>query len=125
LKEADAFYLNIEDYKVFGYHGWYEEERHVGQWFRIDIRLELPILKHEQVDIGDTVNYENIAERAKQAMEEPCLLLEELAIRIYNSIRNEYRNILRLAVKLSKVSPPVKGIGATSIVINPDDIKSF
>lgn len=125
MKEVEVFHLNIEDLKVYGFHGWYKEERVVGQWYSFDLTLEIANSNSSEVQLSDTINYESISSTVKEIMKDSYKLIEELAFKVYGQIKKENKGVLKLAVRVSKVNPPVNGVGSTSIVINPNGIKAF
>jgi dihydroneopterin aldolase len=95
----------------FATHGVNPEERELGQRFGLDLTLRLDLTAASQSDVlADTVSYSAIYKLVKREMEgEPSRLLEHLAGRIVRLVLSHDDRIRQVRVKVSKLSPPLKG----------------
>ena len=101
--------IRISGIKGFGYHGVFESERANGQDFYVDVELEVDLTRaSESDDVNDTINY---AEVTDLVMEEittnPVSLIEKLAGRIAERIRETYAQVALVTVTVHKPQAPV------------------
>jgi len=90
------------------YHGVMEQERTVGNNYRIDLKLFLDLRKAIDSDnIEDTVNYAAVFSIIKEEMTNPSHLLEHVAGRIVRKIRQRYPFISKITIRLAKINPPI------------------
>lgn len=96
--------------RFYAHHGCFEEEQTIGTRFRVDLTIEVDTRKAEVSDnIADTVNYLEVYQVVKHEMERPSHLLEHVAHRIGESIRTQFPDTMTVAVKISKLNPPLGG----------------
>ena len=94
----------------YAYHGVMEQERIVGNTYRVDLKLFLDLSKAIQTDnLADTVNYADIFSLVKEEMEIPSLLLEHIAGRIVQKIKQKHPTIAKITIRLAKLNPPIQG----------------
>jgi len=98
--------LNGLEFKAF--HGFYDEERKVGNTFIVDVKVELKTFDSSDDNIYDTVNYEDIYTIVEEEMANTCKLIETVAYNIIQRIKS-IDNIVTTSVKLAKLNPPIKG----------------
>lgn len=100
----------LEGMEFFAYHGHYKEEQIIGTKFTVDLELEFDTVIPETTDhLSDTVNYQEIYKMVQNEMEQKSHLLEHVARRILDSIRQKHPLIGKTTVKLSKLNPAVGG----------------
>lgn len=99
--------------------GHYTEERKIGQWFRIDLSMQ--VSPQDPSDISQTADYAAVVELLHARLKEPRLLMEPTAVFIHENIMDEFPVVEKLAVKLTKLDPPVNGVGESSITFDPDE----
>ncbi|MCB9246183.1 MAG: dihydroneopterin aldolase [Flavobacteriales bacterium] len=115
----NSYLLSVRDVMVYGHHGWYEEERKLGQYYRVDVVLELPLRHGDMSELTETINYERIVDRIKELFREEAKLIEELAQRVYFSLSLMDQGISGLGVEVTKLQPPMNQVGRTSVRIDP------
>ncbi len=102
--------IRIEGMDFFAYHGCFTEESIIGTRFEVDLTVNVDV---EQAEISDdlhqTVNYLNLYDTVKKEMEIRSNLLENVARRILNSIKQKFPTITRTEIKISKLNPPIGG----------------
>lgn len=102
--------ITLENISLFGYHGCLEEEKKVGSLFRIDLKIFLNLKKSSISDnLLDTVNYIYLYKIIKKEMFIRSNLIENLAIRIIKRIKKEINNIIKVKIKVCKISPSLGG----------------
>jgi len=96
--------------RFYAHHGCFEQERVIGTHFRVDVAFETDTSRAEVSDnIGDTVSYLDVYQVVKREMEIPSNLLEHVARRIGEGIRNGFPSVEAVTVKVSKLNPPLGG----------------
>ncbi len=102
--------IAIEGMKFYAYHGFYDEEQKIGRYYEVDVYVDTNFDKAAQADnLYDTINYETIYLIAKIEMSKPTRLLETIAVRIKDSLKNKFGNIQKIKVRISKLNPPMGG----------------
>ena len=96
--------------KFFARHGCLEEERINGNEFVVDLSCTLDLGKACRSDnLKDTIDYVRIYKTVSSQMERPSNLLENVAWRILQSVREEFPQLRDIRVCVSKKNPPVGG----------------
>ena len=120
--------IALEGMRFFAYHGFYEEERTIGNDFILDVYVNADtelaafsdelyadpvILKKEDATEGKekpgTVNYETIFLICQAEMRKPAKLLETLVERIAEHIMEYFDNAEGVIVRLKMLHPPLGG----------------
>jgi 7,8-dihydroneopterin aldolase/epimerase/oxygenase len=105
----------LEGIEFFAYHGVLDEEQKIGNKFSIDIVITTDFLEAAQTDkLSGTVNYEEVYRIISQVMQTRARLLEHIALKIIQNIRQVYSNVDKIEVSVSKFNPPVGGVCARS-----------
>ena len=113
--------IEIKGIKSFGYHGVFESENIAGQDFFVDVSLELDLTRPSvSDDVADTVNYAEITDLVIQEVTgDRVALIEKLAGRIADRIKNTYPQIVTVSVTVHKPQAPVKAqVADISVTIN-------
>lgn len=110
--------VGLEGIRLRGHHGYYEEERRLGNEFLIDVQVSTPITQAAMSDdLSETVNYETLYLIVQSVMRQPAQLLESLAERIVGRIEEYYETAVNgVQVKVRKLAPPLGGEVAASFV---------
>jgi dihydroneopterin aldolase len=112
--------IALEGMRFHAFHGFYEEERIIGNEFILDVLVNTDISMASMSDelyVGmpggpqkaATVNYETIYLLCKAEMSQPTKLLETLVDRIAERISDHFSNVTGTLVRLRKLSPPLGG----------------
>jgi len=101
----DTIVLN--NIRAYGYTGFLPEERTLGQWFAVDVRLELCLEKAGQTDdIRDTLDYRGVIDQIKNTIRtERFLLLERLAQVLTQQVL-AFPLVLAVTLRVTNVAPP-------------------
>lgn len=92
----------------YAYHGFLQQERELGQEFRISLKLELERIPKAGDRLEDTVDYRKVVHIVQDIMEgKPRHLLETLAAEIAGRLLH-LPGITQVKVKVEKTSPPIK-----------------
>jgi len=100
----------IKKNALHAYHGATNQERIVGNTYRVDLKLFLDLSKAIESDnLDDTLNYADIFNLVKEEMTIPSCLIEHVTRRIVQKIKEQYPRISKIKIRLAKINPPVDG----------------
>lgn len=103
-------FIDIEGMKFYAYHGHFKAEQVVGNWFEVNITIEIDCEKAaESDDLNDALNYQAVYENIKKSMQQKSALLENVAKRIIDELYAQFPSIEKCRVKISKLNPPMGG----------------
>lgn len=103
-------FIDIEGMEFYAYHGHYKEEQIVGNRFLINLKIETDCRKAAESDnIKDALNYQTAYKIIKEEMKKKSNLLENIAVRILDSLYVNMENIKSATIKVSKMNPPMGG----------------
>lgn len=111
--------ISIENMKFYAYHGCFNEERVIGTNFCVSIWFETDTQKAEITDeVSDTVDYSQVYAVIKEQMSVSSHLLEHVGRRIINAVKENFKEITKIKLKISKMNPPVGGqMDCVSIIL--------
>lgn len=100
--------IEIKGLEVWARHGVMEQEREVGNMFRVDVALTADLSAAMMSDsVDDTINYALIVELVKQEMAVPSRLLENIVGRIKTAILRSFPAVTGGSVTVAKIVPPI------------------
>ncbi len=103
--------IKLEGLDFFAQHGYYEQERAIGNKYTINIEIEVANpTKVDDDDLSATVNYEIVYSTIAKIMDQPTKLLETLAHKINQSILEQFSIVIAVESTVSKHNPPIKGV---------------
>ncbi len=109
--------IELEGMEFHAFHGCLEKERKEGNTFMVDFHAETEMKKAVKTDdLNRTIDYGKVYDIVAEQMSIPSNLLENVAGRILEAVRKEFKEILFCKVRVSKKNPPVNGICAWSRV---------
>ncbi len=91
------------------YHGYYPEERKMGNDFILDVALTVKSFDSTDDNIDDTINYENVYAICREVMNEPQKLLETVVLNICTKIKESWPYLVSGRVSLQKIGPQLGG----------------
>ncbi len=102
--------IELRDIHLYAHHGVMPQERSVGAWFTVDIKMEINDHKCAYDDeINNTVSYAEVYDIIKEIMHTPSNLLENVGKRIIEAIFNRFSQIDSIETTISKDTPPIGG----------------
>lgn len=109
--------VSLQGMEFYARHGYYEEERVIGNKYRVDVTLSLDITEAALEDtLEGTVNYEKVYEIVKEVMSIDAKLLEHLAGKMIKSLKESFEQVTSVEVIISKYNPPIKGLCERAVV---------
>jgi dihydroneopterin aldolase len=101
----------LEGIEVYSFHGYSKEERKIGGKYRVDLWIDIDTKAAEQSDkLNDTINYERVFMIVQAQMGQPSKLIEHIGRKILDAISEEFPEIEKIKLVLSKLHPPIPGI---------------
>ena len=92
------------------FHGCLESERRDGGDFKVDFRCDCPIdAAADSDDLSDTIDYSRVYAVVAREMAVPSMLLEHVAGRIADGLKEEFPELEHFEVSVYKKNPPVGG----------------
>ena len=100
----------LEDMEFYAYHGCFAEEQIIGGKFLVTVRIDADTSEAEKSDdLTKTINYQEVYALTKKEMEIKSRLLEHVASRIADAVKDRFSDIKKISVKVTKINPPVGG----------------
>jgi dihydroneopterin aldolase len=102
--------IGLENMEFKAYHGWYEEERRLGNTFLVSVYLnaELPRFEEEE-RLEQTLNYEIIYQIVDEEMQKTRKLIETVVQSISERLVAQFGLQIHGEVKIQKRNPPLQG----------------
>ncbi|MCW5899798.1 MAG: dihydroneopterin aldolase [Flavobacteriales bacterium] len=102
--------IEVNGIRVFAYHGCLEEEARIGGHFQVDVHVEGDFASAERSDkLADTVDYGRVTAIVREQMALRADLIEHVARRILDALKEEWPAPHRWLVRVVKEHPPVAG----------------
>lgn len=108
-------FISLNDLELIGFHGYYEEERLLGNTFIINAKLGLNANDHIN-NLSDTVNYEQMLLIIQNSFQQPRSLLEEIIQDIEEAMQLNFPSMKSLYLSIRKRQPPMTAKVASSEV---------
>jgi len=110
--------IQVNNIKLYAYHGCLEEEAKIGSWYRVDVQVQGDLTKSSQTDeLSDTIDYVHLNYIVKEEMAIRSKLLEEVGQRILDRFFSEISMLEKAEVSVAKINPPIGGNVAEVVVI--------
>ncbi len=101
--------ISVTGLKLWGYHGVHDHEKNTGQWFLIDLCVEVDTTQAASTDdVSQTLNYSQLIDQVADVVTGEALdLIETLAARIIQTIW-QFPGARQATVSVHKPGAPVK-----------------
>ena len=98
----------LENIKIFAYHGVMAQEKTVGNWYTINVRLNVSDESSTRSDnLDDTVSYAEVYETVRREMEIRSRLIEHVCGRICRAVLSQCKLVDEVTVSILKANPPI------------------
>ncbi len=102
--------IALEGMHFHAYHGFYEEERELGNQFIVDVYVNIMVnIGGTSDELSQTINYETIYLICQAEMKKKRKLLEKLAQSIGERIKGFFDQVQSVKVRVRKLNPPLGG----------------
>ena len=103
-----ASYIHLRNVRFHAFHGVMPQERRVGAYFLVNLRVGYPLEKSMQSDeVADTLNYAALYAVVREEMMTPSNLLEHVAGRIADAVIKAFPQVTSIDLELTKENPPM------------------
>jgi 7,8-dihydroneopterin aldolase/epimerase/oxygenase len=104
--------IQLTGIRCYGYTGYLAEERFLGQWFEVDLRIGLDLAVAGQSDrIEDTLDYRSTIAAVKEIISTAKFdLVEKLAEKIITTVLG-FDRVQQVELKLHKPAAPIPDFG--------------
>lgn len=100
--------VEIDRLRLEAFHGVMPQERRVGNLFEVSLRLEYDMEQAAQTDdVAFALNYAEVCQVVKEVMASPSNLLENVALRMRDALRERFPQLLSGVVTITKPTPPM------------------
>jgi len=102
--------INIRGICIYAYHGCLPEEAVIGGDYVVNICLDFDFSKAAETDnLKDTIDYQNVYRIVKKEMAVRSNLIENVAKRIAEHLKNSFPAVKTFSVEVIKRNPPIGG----------------
>lgn len=92
------------------YHGCYDLEKVVGNRFLVSVALDAQLDEAARTDdVSKTINYLTVYQVIARCMEQKSDILENVVLRIIESLYDSFPQLERVCATVSKLAPPLGG----------------
>jgi dihydroneopterin aldolase len=111
--------IEVNGIKLYAFHGCLEEEARIGGHYVVDIEIYTDFsVAATTDDLSKTIDYVHVNAIVKEEMAIRSKLIETVGQRIFSRIKNELKGVSELAVKITKLAPPINGdVDSVAIMI--------
>ena len=111
--------ITLKNFKVYSYHGCFDEENKIGSEYILDIWVEGDFSKSEITDcLSDTVDYVHLGDIAQSEMTKSAKLIEHVAGRILNRVSKLSPKIRKSGLVIKKLHPPMnQSVGSVEYAV--------
>lgn len=108
VMRLESGYITLCHVRFYARHGVMPQEREVGGWFLVTLRVGYPLAQAMQSDeVGDTLNYTALHALLKREMAQPSNLLEHVAQRIATAVEATFPLVDAIDLEITKENPPI------------------
>lgn len=115
--QIKEYSIELRNIHLYAHHGVMPQEREVGAWFTIDLKLRVSDCNAAYNDeITGTVSYADVYETVCEEMKKPSRLLEHVGKRICECIYSRFESVTGIEITVCKDTPPMGGDGLNACV---------
>jgi 7,8-dihydroneopterin aldolase/epimerase/oxygenase len=104
--------IELTKIRAYGYTGFLAEEQALGQWFEVDLLMDIDLAQAGQSDrLDDTLDYRSVIAITKQIITtQKFVLVERLAEAIVTAVMG-FEPVQQVRVRLHKPAAPIPDFG--------------
>ena len=118
--------IHLVDILLHGYHGLFEEEKLVGNTFKINVTVVYEPSSFPITQLEDTIDYGAVFSILQDQMQEATPLLETVAANFTLAVFEKFSIAQEISIQIQKMVPPIAGmVGsvAVGLTMNRKDLK--
>ena len=102
--------IRITGIRGYGYTGFFDAEQELGQWFEVDLGIDLDLsVTGGDDELAHSLNYADVVTRVKTLLETSRFrTIERLATVIAEAVL-AFAPVERVSIRLTKVAAPIPG----------------
>ncbi len=101
-------YIDINNLKIYAYHGVDPQENVVGNYYEVNLKLCFLCQNAMRSDrLDHTINYADVVRLIEKEMSLPSRLLENVTYRIHTSLTAVFPQIISGEISIYKLNPPI------------------
>lgn len=100
--------IEINNLKFHGYHGFYSEEKILGNDFELSVHVFYRPHVVPVTSIHDTIDYTDLYDLIKSRMNTPFELLETLVSKMAHEIIEKFELAEKVIISIRKINPPIR-----------------
>ncbi len=108
--------IHLKNLELYGFHGLYEEEKQIGNWFILNISVQLKTPQTLIVQINETLDYVLLYESVKTIFNQRYDLLETLCQQINTHCLTTFPQIQGITTNIQKKHLNLVGFQGNMIV---------
>ena len=102
--------IEVNDIRIYAYHGCLHEESLIGGNYLVNVVLHTDFSGAAKSDkLVETIDYVDVSRIVHEEMDIRSKLIENVAYRILNRLKENFDTLEKAEVKLTKMSPPING----------------
>jgi dihydroneopterin aldolase len=110
--------ISLNNLNFHGYHGIFEEEKKLGNQFKVTIHIDFTPLVEKFEFLEQTIDYVSVYSIIKDSMNTPTPLLETLVCLIADKVLKQHPIAEKVFVEITKLKLPIPFYdGETSVSI--------
>jgi dihydroneopterin aldolase len=117
--------IQLVDILLHGYHGLFEEEKLVGNTFKINVTVVYTPANFPITNLSDTIDYGAVFNILQEQMQVATPLLETVAANFTLAVLKQFDAATEVTIHIQKMVPPIAGmVGsvAVGLTINKNDL---
>jgi dihydroneopterin aldolase len=108
--------IHLVDILLHGYHGLFEEEKLVGNTFKINVTVVYTPAHFPITNLSDTIDYGAVFQILQSHMQVATPLLETLAANFCISVFEKFTTAQDISIHIQKMVPPISGmVGSVAV----------
>lgn len=118
--------IHLVDILLHGYHGLFEEEKRVGNTFKINATVVYEPSSFPITQLADTIDYGAVFSILQDSMKNTTPLLETVAANFTLAVFKKFSTAQEISIHIQKMVPPIVGmVGAVAVglTLNRKDLK--
>lgn len=117
--------IHLVDILLHGYHGLFEEEKLVGNTFKINVTVVYQAINFPITKLSDTIDYGAVFSILQHQMQVATPLLETVAANFTIAVFEQFSAAQEISIHIQKMVPPIAGmVGsvAVGLTLNRKDL---
>lgn len=108
--------IHLVDILLHGYHGLFEEEKLVGNTFKVNVTVVYCTSGFPITQLTDTIDYGTVFSILQHQMQQATPLLETVAANFTLAVFEQFSTAQEISIHIQKMVPPIAGmVGSVAV----------